>query len=150
VTIAHGKLGLLSANHANGMESRMPTNKAMLCGWLKQLTAASRGQLQALAVKSRAASSTMGKTRVREHFLRKVDSDPCFRAVLDDDAQGRVAVERALSDQLLTAGRYTIVACSGLKESELEDCYDLSACAALVREKESVDLNEKEFARSEV
>lgn len=62
-------------------------------------------------------------------------------AFLDDDHEGRNVVESATQDNVIEARNVSLAKCQGQRESELEDCFSLSAYSEAVNERFSVDLS---------
>ena len=62
-----------------------------------------------------------------------------FHALLDDDDEGRRAVDKALKNSLMTQADYTLTKIPGFKESEFEDYYDMTKLSQAFLERYGVD-----------
>ena len=59
--------------------------------------------------------------------------------LLDNDEAGRLAFDKAEGDGLLKLADFTQVACKGMQNSEMEDCFEVSTYSAAVLDKFGVD-----------
>ncbi|QFY77106.1 hypothetical protein DUD43_05090 [Alcaligenes faecalis] len=69
--------------------------------------------------------------------------------LLDHDAAGRLGYEKAESDGLLRIADLTLVVCKGMRNSELEDCFDVDVYADDVMAKFGVDFRSTTFRGNE-
>ena len=68
-----------------------------------------------------------------------------IHAFMDDDEEGRRAIEGALRRNILEPSDYNIATCQGMKNSELEDLFQLDAYSQAVQERFGVVLNQPRF-----
>lgn len=68
-----------------------------------------------------------------------------YHTLLDNDAAGRDAFEKAKDDGLISVKNNTFVNCLGMTDSEFEDCIDLNAYKDEVLEKYGVTLDNAAF-----
>lgn len=66
-------------------------------------------------------------------------------SLLDNDDSGRTAYEKAESESLINIESCTMINCSGMNDSEFEDCIDLSVYKEVILTKYGVDLSTRSF-----
>jgi len=71
-----------------------------------------------------------------------------IHAFLDNDEEGRKAIENALKRNVLETVDYNLTTCKGMRNSELEDLLLLDAYSQAVLDKYGVDLNQPRFKSS--
>jgi len=64
---------------------------------------------------------------------------------LDNDDAARKAFQKARQDSLIKESNYTMSICNGMKDSEIEDCLDISSYKDHIMEKFGVDLTDSSF-----
>lgn len=65
-----------------------------------------------------------------------------IHAFLDNDEEGRKAIERAISRNVIEPSDYNLTICKGMQNSELEDLLQLDAYSLVVQKKYGVLLNQ--------
>ncbi len=71
-----------------------------------------------------------------------------IHAFLDNDEEGRKAIENALKRNVLEAADYNLTTCQGMRNSELEDLLLLDAYSQAVLDNYGVNLNQPKFRSS--
>ena len=68
-----------------------------------------------------------------------------YHVLLDNDAAGRKAFDKASGDGLVTLQNCTFTNCRGMRDSEFEDCLEPSVYANRVLEEFGVNINTSKF-----
>jgi putative ATP-dependent endonuclease of OLD family len=71
-----------------------------------------------------------------------------IHAFLDNDDDGRRAIQHAIDKNVLIPADYTLATCQGMQNSELEDLLALEAYTSALQAKFGVDLNQPRFRNS--
>jgi len=67
---------------------------------------------------------TGGSGNITYHLSQIKSSFCSYHVIFDNDASGIFSKDRAVSDGFIDESQYTLTVCSGLNESEIEDCID--------------------------
>lgn len=80
------------------------------------------------------------------HDILDLKNSMCkFFVLVDNDEEGRKAINKAIEKGLLTEADYKLTICRGSADSELEDCYNPNFYREKLYKKFLVDIQAKEF-----
>lgn len=92
----------------------------------------------------------LGGAAKLEYKLSMLANALCMvHVVLDNDDEGRASCDRAINANLLKLADLTMVNCQGMRQAEMEDCFNLECYRGVVQQEFGVDLKVKEFRTSE-
>jgi len=115
--------------------------QSLIIHYSPTIAAATRGQILMI-------ESLQGGTNLGYKVSQAITALCSFHCFLDNDNAANIAVQKAIKENLLTIADINLSVCIGMKESEIEDLYNLEIYSEHVLGEYGVNLNVSSFKKN--